>query len=333
MDKFTPTQARYLSFIHAFTTSVGCPPSMQDIADALEVRTPSVNGMLKKLDEKRLIKRQPGVPRSIELVVDPETLPKWDKPIVVQGIIRGRGRRNVPQRGRRRSTNISRAVVASIIDRMLKQEPEKAAAGQSVLDECVFQFKITLNNMDPKIWRRIQIPDTDLVSFNYWIQDAMGWSDSHGWQFLAGGKYYLPGSVLEVIGIDSGTLPADETLISDLVRDLGAKLKIRYDYDFGDDWQHEVKLEKVFRNVEASDQRPRCTDGENACPPEDCGGIWGYLELLEALDDPEDERHQEMMEWMGPIDYYAFDADEATKRMQDGWELENNIECAAEDFE
>ncbi|MCM2369017.1 LexA family protein [Aporhodopirellula aestuarii] len=79
MPHFTDTQGKCLSFIHAYTDGFGQPPSMQEIADAMNVSTPSVNGMLKTLEKKGLIKRQPGVARSIEILSAPETLPRWKK--------------------------------------------------------------------------------------------------------------------------------------------------------------------------------------------------------------------------------------------------------------
>ena len=81
MPQFTPTQGRYLSFIHAYSEGFGLPPAETEIAEAMGVQPPSVHGMLKTLEKKHLIRRQPGVARSIEILIDPTTLPKWKKKI------------------------------------------------------------------------------------------------------------------------------------------------------------------------------------------------------------------------------------------------------------
>jgi hypothetical protein len=92
--------------------------------------------------------------------------------------------------------------------------------------------------------------------------------------------------------------------------------KFRYLYDFGDSWEHELQVEKVGPPDPAL-RHPAVLARERACPPEDCGGIWGYVNLLEALDDPAHPDHDDMMEWMGgPIDPEAFDLDQINKRLQ-----------------
>jgi hypothetical protein len=80
---------------------------------------------------------------------------------------------------------------------------------------------------------------------------------------------------------------------------------MRYVYDFGDDWVHKVVVEKVL----PADPRisyPVCVAGKRACPPEDCGGVWGYREFLAAISDPDHPEHEEMLEWVGG----AFDPEE-----------------------
>jgi hypothetical protein len=91
------------------------------------------------------------------------------------------------------------------------------------------------------------------------------------------------------------------------------KSRFRYEYDFGDDWQHDILLEKVLPAAPGVTY-PVCLKGKRACPPEDCGGVWGYAELLETLADPESEEHEEMLEWLGgEIDPEEFDIGEVNR--------------------
>ncbi len=176
----------------------------------------------------------------------------------------------------------------------------------------VYQFKINLKGIKPPIWRRIQVPET----YTFWdlhvaIQDAMGWEDYHLHEF----NFTLPLTKIKVcIGIpmeddlEETMLPGWEIKISDffsLQNPTGD-----YCYDFGDGWQHSVTLEKILPR-EAGVIYPRCIDGKRACPPEDCGGIGGYAEFLEAIKDPTHELHEDMLDWIGgEFDPEDFDASE-----------------------
>jgi hypothetical protein len=89
-----------------------------------------------------------------------------------------------------------------------------------------------------------------------------------------------------------------------------------YEYDFGDGWEHGIQLEKIV-GPEPGVHYPRCLAGRRACPPEDCGGVWGYAELLEILADPRHPEHAERLEWLGgPIDPEAFDPDEVNNLLK-----------------
>ena len=177
----------------------------------------------------------------------------------------------------------------------------------------VYQFKITLKGVKPPIWRRIQVPET----YTFWdlhvaIQDAMGWDDYHLHQFELADPV---SGIKKMIGIPDGEfggfgniLPGEKEKISkwlSLDND-----KADYIYDFGDNWEHQVKLEKIIPR-ETGVKYPKCTAGKIACPLEDCGGIWGYADLLQVLGDPEDEEYEEMKEWVGDdFDPRYFNADE-----------------------
>jgi hypothetical protein len=139
------------------------------------------------------------------------------------------------------------------------------------------------------------------------IQVAMGWTNTHLHQFSAGGGFALAyyGTPDPECGMMDRTLHEKRYTIADLAPKAGRK--IGYDYDFGDDWQHQVAVEKVLP-PDAGFLHPVCLGGANACPPEDCGGVEGYYRLLAVLADPNHPEHDEMMEWAGErIDPAAFD--------------------------
>ena len=175
----------------------------------------------------------------------------------------------------------------------------------------VYQFKITLMGTKPPIWRRIQVPKT----YTFWdlhvaIQDAMGWLDYHLHEF----EIPHPSTDLTVnIGIPDDefgreVIPGWETKIADYFS--RENQSAVYTYDFGDDWRHKIELEKILP-TEKGVKYPLCIKGRRACPPEDCGGVWGYGDFLEIIKDPNHEEHQEMLEWAGgEFDPEHFDAKE-----------------------
>lgn len=94
-------------------------------------------------------------------------------------------------------------------------------------------------------------------------------------------------------------------------------LSFIYEYDYGDGWEHTIQLEKVVE-AEAGARYPRCVDGARACPPEDIGGVWGFVGFVEAITDPKHQQHDEYLEWNGPFDPAQFDPVVATRRMKRG---------------
>ena len=178
----------------------------------------------------------------------------------------------------------------------------------------LFQFKITLLDIKPAIWRRIQIPDCTLTNLHEYIQAAFGWANYHLHQFEIDGEWY---SQPAPDGDDFDMDFEDETdvMLSELIPKSGRPSRWIYEYDFGDGWQHEVLFEG-FPPVEPRAKYPQCIEGERACPPEDCGGPWGYADYLAAIADPSHEEHEELLEWRGPFDPDTFDAKQATKVMR-----------------
>ena len=153
----------------------------------------------------------------------------------------------------------------------------------------IFQLKITLDESKPLIWRRFLVEDS--ISFHQLheiIQIVMGWESYHLYQFSVNGlEMGLPDPDSE-IEIDSR-----KKKLRDL---LAEKQNFSYMYDFGDGWEHTIIVEKVL-NKENKQKTPICIDGKRSCPPEDCGGIGGYEDLLKILSNPSDPEHKSMKKW------------------------------------
>jgi len=166
-----------------------------------------------------------------------------------------------------------------------------------------YQLKITLKNIKPPIWRRLLVPDCTLDDLHEMIQIAMGWENYHLYAFKIGPDEFTHPDA------DEGELnmgDATETMLSDVIAE--EKERFGYQYDFGDDWRHQIVVEKIVHS-EVAQKHPVCLTGSRACPPEDVGGHWGYAEYLEALADPKHERHEELLKWRGKFAPEAFDCD------------------------
>jgi hypothetical protein len=158
----------------------------------------------------------------------------------------------------------------------------------------IYQFKVTLKGIRPPIWRRFQVESNlTFLDLHQVIQAVMGWYDAHLHQFFVGGYNITDRTTLEESGY--GDADVAKTRLDEFVGQEGQKFV--YEYDFGDSWEHELLLEKILE-AEAGVNYPRCLKGKRNCPPEDCGGVWGYAEFLEALQDPENPEYEEMLEWL-----------------------------------
>lgn len=189
-------------------------------------------------------------------------------------------------------------------------------------------LKITLIGSDPKIWRRVEVHSgLTLDDLHYVIQCAFGWENAHLYQFHVppGGKltrkamrdavryHVLPPDPF-FDEDEKGELRADEQLVGRVFTD-DCK-QIVYEYDFGDSWEHLVKLEKRTKGGDQS-HVPECLAGENAAPPEDSGGTWGYYDWVDALRDEKHEMHEDAVEWLGKdFDPSRFDIDAVNKRLK-----------------
>jgi hypothetical protein len=182
----------------------------------------------------------------------------------------------------------------------------------------VYQFKITLKESEPPIWRRIQTKDCTLDKLHEHIQTAMGWTNSHLHQFKIDGVIYGDPELLYE-GWQDEIPPVNSlrTKVSKVVPADGKRFSFEYEYDFGDGWEHEILFEGCLK-AEKGIRYPLCVEGARACPPEDVGGVSGYEEYLEAMADPKHEEHESYMRWRGLFDPEAFDAQTATKEMRKG---------------
>ena len=159
-----------------------------------------------------------------------------------------------------------------------------------------YQIKVSLIGAQPPIWRRLLIePDTTFQDLHRIIQVAMGWQASHLHLFQAGGGQLIGDPAEDFDGmmnfLDESALPVSSVLSSE-----GKKLK--YEYDFGDGWEHEIKLEKILTGEEA-EPLPKCIKAARQCPPEDVGGLYGFYEFLDAMEDAAHPEHVAVREWCG----------------------------------
>jgi hypothetical protein len=184
--------------------------------------------------------------------------------------------------------------------------------GDVAAGDPIAQLKITLLDTEPPVWRRLLVPATiRLDRLDRVIQAAMGWTNSHLHMFIhSSGRYGVPDLDFPLHDERRATL-----------RDLAAREGevIRYEYDFGDGWEHEIVVEQLLA-AKPGGRYPICLAGARACPPEDCGGVHGYAELLDTLADPTHSEHQHLLEWLGiekgtDVDPAHFDSTDANRRL------------------
>jgi hypothetical protein len=177
----------------------------------------------------------------------------------------------------------------------------------------IYRVRVSLRDIEPAIWRQIELSSqTTLKQFHRILQIAMGWENYHLHEFAVGKQRY-------------GVPDPDDESPGKVIREGGVRLaavlprpgsEMLYIYDFGDDWQHDLRLEAVFA-AESGVQYPRVVNGARSCPPEDSGGPAGYADLLEILMDPAHEQFEDMRQWAGShFNAEVFSADAANKRLQ-----------------
>lgn len=182
--------------------------------------------------------------------------------------------------------------------------PKRRASTQA------YQLYVELEWVRPKVWRRLLVPITiELPLLHSTLLFGMGWGGGHLHEFMFGQDSYARNEA----GLDLSEV-MDEAHVT-LREALGARKTFVYVYDYGDNWRHKVKIEKIV-TLDAPISSGVCIGGENACPPEDVGGAPGYEEFLAVLADPDDPDHEDQKEWIGgSFDPAAFDVDEVNQRL------------------
>jgi hypothetical protein len=196
--------------------------------------------------------------------------------------------------------------IKDLADRRAKRQSRPKASGDA------YQLKITLSGSKPPIWRRVVVPvEITLDLLHDVIQIVMGWEDAHLHMFDIHDEIYENTSI-------EGAEGEDETdyRLCDVIT--AAKDQFTYTYDYGDNWEHRVTVEKL---IPAAKNPPMmtCTAGKNHAPFEDNGGLWGYYDMLEALADPKHPEHERLKEWIGgePFDPEAFDIEAVNKQLKE----------------
>ncbi|MCB5281892.1 MULTISPECIES: plasmid pRiA4b ORF-3 family protein [unclassified Arthrobacter] len=202
--------------------------------------------------------------------------------------------------------------------------PDSAPAAAPGGEGSVLQLKVMLNGSKPPIWRRVLVPSgMPLPQLHQVIQALFGWLDYHLHHFQTAGFRGPTYAPVDPDGEDDfyGESPLDEATVTvgELLPAVGSGMT--YTYDFGDNWVHAVKVEKVLP-ADGGGQLPRCTAGRGAAPAEDSGGTWGWANIVETINDPRHEEHQEYREWLGmqpgdTLDPKAFDPDEVNEELAD----------------
>lgn len=200
-----------------------------------------------------------------------------------------------------------------------KSAAEKARVEKARTTGPILQFKVTLLGPRPAIWRRIQVPSGTLDDLHGHLQMAMGWENCHLHQFLIGGERYDDLELLDDgFEDDVECIDSKGTELANLFAKVRVPFRFRYEYDFGDGWEHEVAFEGTLAREDGA-RYPRCLEGARSCPPEDVGGVGAYEELLRALKNPRAKDRDELLEWVGGyFDPEGFDAERTTKAMRRG---------------
>ena len=182
----------------------------------------------------------------------------------------------------------------------------------TIAGKMIYQLKITLKGSKPSIWRRVLIKnDITLSKLHGIIQAVMGWENNHLHIFdICGENYGVADSVFDYSEV------CDEIKYKLNRFKFEEKDKFTYEYDFGDSWEHIITVEKIFP-IDTQVKYPVCIKGKNACPPEDCGGLWGYYDMVDAIKDSKHPEHESYTEWLGEdFDTEAFDINKVSANLE-----------------
>lgn len=180
----------------------------------------------------------------------------------------------------------------------------------------IFQLRVTLRYIKPPVWRRFLVPDNWLLGdLHPVLVTVMGWAGYHMHAFRFGGGFNPTEYSTRRMVIECGPRVQDENqvLLCYLIRRQGQTFS--YEYDFGDSWQHEVKVEKILP-YNPSVALPVCLAGARACPPEDCGSFPGYAKVLQVLQKAETAEDRDLRKWVGRYDPDHFDLEAVNRRLQ-----------------
>lgn len=172
------------------------------------------------------------------------------------------------------------------------------------------QLRIDLKGIKPKVWRRVFVPDTiTLQKLHLVIQAAFGWGHAHLHEFVTGEgeRYGEPDPDYD----QAGEVRSERTRLMTVLR----TATLNYTYDFGDDWTHGIKVERTLPGA-LFDTLPLCVAGAGATPPEDCGGVGGYEELIKIMTDPAHQENEEMRTWLGRETWNPADFDIAETNLR-----------------
>ena len=175
----------------------------------------------------------------------------------------------------------------------------------------IYQLKVTLLGSNPPIWRRLKVPgNVTLDDFHYIIQWAMGWENCHLHRLIVDDVHYSANPC----EMDMEEKPSQKFRLNQLGLRRGDAFG--YVYDYGDNWEHGIEVEEILPDEERI-HHAVCIAGERACPPEDCGGLWGYEEFLNAIKYPNHDEHEEMLDWIGgSFDPDVFDLQEVNRALK-----------------
>jgi len=181
----------------------------------------------------------------------------------------------------------------------------------------IYHLRVSLDGIQPLIWRLLQVPGSASLGWLHAvIQVTMGWTNSHLHQFVVGKRIYSdPTFDLDEFEDDPRVFDENTTTVMEVAT--RAKSTFVYEYDFGDSWDHRITVEKILDADSGEGKFAQCLDGERACPPEDCGGVWGYEDLLKIIRNPKHKEYESMMEWLGgKFNPEAFDRDRINKYLR-----------------
>jgi hypothetical protein len=180
-------------------------------------------------------------------------------------------------------------------------------------NRALYQLKVTLQEIHPPIWRRLQIwEDATLAQLHRALQIIMGWEDYHLHEFSISRRIYsVPDPDDDLY--ERKVIDEKRVRLKEAVPRVGTRFE--YLYDFGDSWRHDLQLEAIVL-PDAEGTYPCCLAGERRAPPEDVGGSPGYQDYLEAIADPEHDEHENVLQWRGPFDSEAFSLADVNQQLR-----------------